>query len=90
MTLVGDEGVLACYYAAAVGVFPETAMHDLGILKISQKERWILMYESYPVLKELGFDNKQQARMWGVRTMDFNTFKSRGKRLVESNANESK
>ena len=83
MQYVGEMGVVACYLAAVKGLFPEIALQRVGAAKYKPQERWEMMLDSYEPLKEIGLKNSDQAKLWGVDSSDFNTFKSRAARKMK-------
>jgi len=86
MQYVGEMGVVACYLAAVKGLFPEIALQRVGAAKYKPQERWEMMLEAHEPLKEIGLKNSDQAKLWGVKSYEFNTFKSRAARLKKEGA----
>ena len=58
MTLVGDDGVLACYYAAITGVLPEIAFEKIAEIRISGGI-FTLIGENFETL-----DRSEERRVW--------------------------
>lgn len=83
MTLVGDDGVLACYYAAITGVLPEVAFEKIAAIQI-EGGIFTLVGENQEALNEMKLGHREQAELFGLNSELYSyqkyKFKKRGRK----------